>query len=381
MQGLSLIQATRLTRIIQELQDVREMPQQLEFMRRIRTVPADEGEIMGRFIGRAHIADLVADDQKAVSYQMGKLSMVTSTPPNLKVGSNLTQEQINRLRAVAASGNDKGGFFRNWQFGAMDWLLLGIRQRMEALAVAMAIDALNYKRFGIILENMSWGMPSDLKVTPSIPWTTAASATPVDDIKAMILLGRTRYGVEYDRVTMSTAAFRLMIATTEFQTKAKLNASVLLLTGSYDVFSKFNLNQQQTIASAVLGVQIVLYDGRYWSHGEDGSLVSAPFLPINKVVLDSTTNDNNATVMDFALSTPTEAILADMAPGLVGRFNADDAMGRPFAYATVSDPQLNPPGITQWAVARGFPRKFVRAATAVLTVGTFSDPIPVGEPF
>jgi hypothetical protein len=53
----------------------------------------------------------------------------------------------------------------------------------------------------------------------------------------------------------------------------------------------------------------------------------------------------------------------------------------PIAYATPADANLNPPGVVYWGVARGFPRKHLLQASAVLTVGTYSDLIAVGEPF
>jgi hypothetical protein len=37
--------------------------------------------------------------------------------------------------------------------------------------------------------------------------------------------------------------------------------------------------------------------------------------------------------------------------------------------------------LTYWGVARGFPRKKRLSATAVLTVGAFSDPISLGPPY
>jgi hypothetical protein len=64
-------------------------------------------------------------------------------------------------------------------------------------------------------------MYSDLKVTVGVTWDTAATATPVADMFAVKLIGKARYGVNYNRVTMSTTAFRYMIATTEFQNKAR----------------------------------------------------------------------------------------------------------------------------------------------------------------
>jgi hypothetical protein len=36
--------------------------------------------------------------------------------------------------------------------------------------------------------------------------------------------------------------------------------------------------------------------------------------------------------------------------------------------------------VVVWGVARGFPRKYINAASAVLTVGTFTDTISTAVP-
>jgi hypothetical protein len=49
-------------------------------------VPADDDEIMARFIGFPLIADLIADDAKAVTYSFGKFQFESYKIPKLKVG-------------------------------------------------------------------------------------------------------------------------------------------------------------------------------------------------------------------------------------------------------------------------------------------------------
>lgn len=373
----NLLTALRLTRIIQSLQDVRDLPQQLVFSSRIPTVDAEDSEIMARFTGYATIADIIADDQRAVTYQNTKLSYETTKIPNIKHGTPITQTMLNQLQALMNGMSVQGeNVFDNYQRRTIDGLLLGVRQRREALLVAMALDDLDYDRFGIKLTNISWGMPSDLKVTPSTAWDNAGSATPVADILAVVLLGKVRYGITYDRITMSTTAFRYMIATTEFQNKAKLFIPVGF------TFTNLNLADLKTmtaLAEQTLGMTIELYDGRYWEQSEAGALESAPFLPVVKVILSSKSDDNDASAWDFANGTTTESIVSSLAPTQIAGSFGGPTRG-PIAYATVV-PDLNPPNITYWAVMRGFPRKHRLQSTAVLTVGTFQDSIPVGPPF
>ena len=63
--------------------------------------------------------------------------------------------------------------------------------------------------------------------------------------------------------------------------------------------------------------------------------------------------------------------------GMIGSFKG--ATRGPISYATCES--MNPPNITMWGVARGFPRKFMLQANAVLDVGPITDPVSVTEPF
>jgi len=377
--ALQILEVARVNRIMQALQDIRELPQELVFSGRLPDVPAADNEIMARFIGRVQIADLVADDQRAVVYSSGKLSFESTTVPNLKHGVNLTQEMLNQLLAIEANGGIQhdDGLFSQYENRTVDGLLLGIRQRKEALAVAMAIDGFSYDRLGIKMSNVSWGMPADLKPTVSITWDNAATATPVDDILTLKLVAKVRYGQEFDRMSMSTTAFRLMVGTTNFQNHARF---VLPPGSPTSILPLQNIGYQKNLAQSVLGIrEIELYDARYWSQDETGALTSAPYLPITKVVFSSIADDNDPMVADFANGVVTETIVSGLAPtNIVGRFGGPQR--GPIAYATATS-DLNPPQITYWGVARGFTRKHRLQSTACMTVGTFVDSIAVGVPF
>jgi hypothetical protein len=133
------------------------------------------------------------------------------------------------------------------------------------------------------------------------------------------------------------------------------------------------------LAQSVLGLQIELYNGRYWQQSTTGAIASAPFLPVNKVLLSSSADDNNRNVMDFGSGIVTETLVGNIAPVSVVGGMPGPRRG-PISYATVP-PDLNPPNITLWGVDRGFPRKRQLQANAVLTVGSFADPVPTTAPF
>jgi hypothetical protein len=374
----NVFNVARVNKVMRAIQDVRELPQELVFLNRTPSVPALDGEIMARFVGRVLIADLVADDARAVTYSSGKFNFETSAAPNLKLGVNMTQEMLNQIAMLQAAGrsiDDPDGVLSRWEQRTIDSILLGIRQRQEALIVAMWADGLSYDRLGIKMTNVTWGMPADLKVTPATPWTTAATATPVTDIQVLIEVGRVRYGVTFDRVTMSLAAFRAMIATTEFQEKAKLFIPPQVTFASLPVQ---NNEAMKNLATNVLGVkEIEIYDSRYWAQAPDGTLSSNRYLPINKVLLSSMSNDNDPMAMDWANGVVTESIVSSILKGKIfGDFGGPTE--GPASYVTG---EHNPPSLTYWGVARGFPRKHLLQSTAVLTVGTLTETISVGEPF
>lgn len=376
-ENLRLLDAVRINTIMDALQDTREMAPELVWSQRIGDVPALDDEIMARFVGRTQIADLIADDSAAVVYQTGKFNFESTAVPNLKHGISMNQSMLNQLQSLAGRVTNDMGIFRAYENRTVDSLLTGVRWRKEALFVAMLIDGFSYDRLGIKMTNVSWGMPSDLKITPSISWDNPTTATPVTDLLTAKLVAKTRYGITFNRVSMTTTDFRYMIATTEYQNKAKQFLPANL---TFTNLSLANLTQQQALAEATIGMTIELNDGRYWSQDANGVATSAPFHPVGKVILTDSTNDNNDGVWDFANGIVTESIVAGLVDTAMYGSLGGPKYG-PVAYATPANMQLNPPGITYWGVARGFPRKHLQQASSVLTVGTYGDLIAVGEPF
>lgn len=371
------LQSTRINGVFQGLLDPRTLPQQLLWSQRVPDVPAEDGEIMARFIGNIQIADLIADDQRAATYSFGKFQFESTNIPNLKVGQNMTQAMINQLLAIQRNGNisnDQIGvrMFSDAENRALLNVRLGVAWRRESLIIGMITDSFSYDRLGIKLTG-TWGMPADLKITVATAWSDAANATPVNDILTAKLVASTRYGITYDRVTMSTAAFRLMIATTEFQAKARM---YLAPNVSYVNLTLADLQFQTRIAETVLGMTLEFYDARYQTQSAAGVITQEPFLPLNKVVLSFTGNDRNSMAMDFANGVVTESIVS---AAIGGPVDGGPQLG-PIAYAT-GDPNLNPPQITYWGVQRGFTRKHQPQATACLSVGTVTETVSTAQPF
>lgn len=364
-QGMDMLAVKRVNAVMQELRDVRELPQSLLFLNRTPMVEAEDGEIMARFTGNVLAADIIGDGQKAVVRSTGKFTLETLKIPNFKHGEAFDQEKLNLLNRIAsgiASGRDLG-LFNDWKMRSIDGLLLGVRQRIEAVLVACAIDAYTYDRLGIKITGATWGMPSDLKVTVSPLWTSAATAKPIDNILALVALANEKYGETYNRVTMTSADFRLLIATTEFASKSALYSQ---MTFPAATFPSNDIGSMKSLAERQLGMTIELYDTKYWEEAEDGSLASSNYLPLGKVVLSDSGDDNTGNSIDFANGVVTESIvssLSDGGPGMIGSFAGPES--GPVAYTTA---EHNPPSLTNWGVARGWARKKRLSSTAVLTV-------------
>jgi hypothetical protein len=366
---MRLLSNLRLNRIIGTLAAELDIRRPLNFLARTPIVPAFDDELMGRFTGKIIAADIIADDQKAVVQESLTLEIISHSVPNVKIGQKLNQKLLTRIKKLEQglyeniTGEDA---MRDWDMQLAENLLLAVRQRMNAMACGMMLDSFTYSRFGVQIAGASWGMPAALKVTPATAWATAATATPLNDIWALDQVARLTYGIEYDTVTMSSQNFRDMVATTEFANKASIPMQAHFLVSSAAIPTK-NDPQTRKIAANILGKELVIDDTTYNERANDGTLSTTRALPQNKVLLSRKEDENSGRAYDFANGLVTESIVADM----VGS-GFDDITGDsygPFAYFTPTNVDLNEPGVTAWAVARCFPRKFIPECTAVLTVG------------
>lgn len=375
----SFLSAARINGIMQGLQDPRLLPQELVFSSRIPTVPTLDEEIMARFVGTITVSDIIADDAKAVVYDQGQFRYETTKIPNIKHGIGMTQAMLNQLRRLQNqyAGPRDMGIFTDWENRTIQAILLGINQRIESLLIGMLIDNYDYDRMGIKLSGITWGMPSDLKVTPSVAWDST-SATPITDINTVLRIARTRYGQNFNRVTMSTQTFMYLVQTTEFQNQAKIWGFGLAGVPAPTLNLQPDAALRDMLSRMLGGMQIEFYDARYFVQDTTGTIVSYPFLPIQKVLLTNSGDDNNASVWDWANGIVSESVVGN-ATGMLSMRGTTEQYG-PFSYAT-APADLNSPNITYWGVKRGFPRKHRLQASAVLTVGTFVDTISNAVPF
>jgi hypothetical protein len=360
----------RIKAIYDEIQDVRQLPQNLLWVGRIPMVPADDAEIMARYTGRILIADLIADDQIGVVRAPQPIRLQEVKVPNLKHGMKISQEMLSLLRRIEGQIATKGDatIFDNYITRSLMNLRDGVYQRMEAIHNAMLMDSFSYSKMGIILSGVTWGMPSDLKVTIGTAWTDTANATPVNDILTVIRTAQEKYGIRLNRVTMTTTDFLEMVATTEFRNKAALYAQFVLPTSG--TFPTNDLTMMKDLGSRMLGGAVIeLYDAQYWDESLYGVQTASNYQTAGKIVLTTTQADNDPTYWDWANAEVTEMVVADMFGGnIIGmeEGGGEDFRG-PVGYATVGDVNLNPPGPILWGAGRGFTRRHMEAVSACLT--------------
>lgn len=368
--GLELLSQYRIQRAVNALQDVRLLPQNLLWYNRIPTVDATEGELLARSLQQVALADIVADDAKATVRREVPITLHDIHMPNVKHGTHFNQETLNLLLRIQ---NNSGGILPS-DFGTVEgyigkklvFLERGVKAQCEMMLVGMLLDNLSYDNQGVKFTNITWGMPADLKVTPSTVWSNPA-ATPITDLLALINLASYKYGVVYDRVTMARADFMSMIATTEFQNLAHLYSQIAFV-GAFPIN---DVNLMQKIAGQMLGgITIEFYDFSVFSENSYGVRTAVRYHPTGKVILTSTAFDNDSSIWDLANGIVTETLVGSLAgldatEGVIGGFSGPQR--GPVGYVTAPH-DLNPPNLTVWDVMRAFPRKTELAANAVLTV-------------
>lgn len=356
-----LLSAVRVTKLMSALQDKRGIDAKLVNLARTPVVPATDGEIMARFSGQVIIADLIADGQRAGLYSPGKISLESTTIPNLKLGTALTQEQLNLFLSSLNGIQVMDNLYPTTESRIVDNLRRGVQYRMEAIIIAAKMGGFSYDRLGIKMSNVDFGMPADLKITVATPWTDPVNATPVSDVSVATRVGEIKYGILYDRMKIDLSAFNYAIATAEFQAKAR---QFMAPNVSFVNLDLSNREAMRNLAQNVFGKEIEITGQRYWTEKEDGTLGSAPFQPINKVILESSQSDGDASVIDFANGVVTEALISNMPDSPIQGQLPLNARG-PVGYVTS---EHNPPSASYWGVGRGFARRHVMQATACLTI-------------
>jgi hypothetical protein len=370
-----LLNSLRFNRIIGRLAAELDIVRPLNFLDRLPLVPAFDDELVGRFTGKIIAADIIADDQKAVVQESMTMDIVSHSAPNVKIGERVGQKMLNRLQQwqnglfASVQGEDR---LKEWDMQLAENLMLGVRERMNAMAAGMFMDSFSYGRFGVNIQNATWGMPSAFKITTSNAWSNASAGTPISDILTIDESTRLQFGIVFDNLDMSTANFIQMIATTEFANKATLmvgSAAAFLLTPA--ALRTAAVPEMKQLAERILGKTIVLDDTTYYEKNNDGSMTHQRAIPNNTVILSRKEDWGKGRAYDFGNGTVTESLVGDLMGGpsaVIGGWPGGSQYG-PIGYLTQGSTDLNPPSVNAWAVARAFPRKYIPESSGVLKVG------------
>lgn len=355
----------KINTIVQTLADQLEDRDNLLFLNRTEVVNSDDDDIVGKWKGAVYAAEIVAEDQKAPTFESGSFQFITNVIPKLKIGSVVPEnviKRIDRLDRNLGSTNDLS-FFTDWQNRLSEDLVRGIRQRVNEMICAMQRDSYTYNRNGIDMGSVTWGMPSDLKVTVATDWSDSANSTPITDLQTIAVdTAPDAYGEQFNRVTMSSRAFKYITLSTEFQNRIKGELRFSFPTGGINLK---DTGAMRGLLANIINMEVEVYDETFWTKSNNGTDTRQRVLPYNQVIFSNTGDDNNRNAMYFANGVVTESIVGTLY-GYSGF--SGDAFG-PISYYEPGG-NLNPPTVEAYAVLRGFPIKMRETCTAVLTVGS-----------
>lgn len=379
--GWDILAPANITRIIQETQDQLTLPMPLVWLERAAKVNASDDELTMQETSHVFAADIIAADSRALIRDSGSFNFFQHQIAKLKHGFGISESQVQLLRRIEANramDNEKISF-TNYIARRAKELLLGIEQRQEAMLNGMLMDSFDYDRLGIKLSG-TFGMKQDLKFNPVAAWTSTSTAKPVRDLMNAIVYARRHYGEVYNRITMSYEALTNLVATDEFKDVYKANvftwsaptagfdATVAANPGFYVGFLQNFISAG--IASQGAGggpILIELDEGQYREASSASTIAGTQrFHPENVIYFTNSGDDGQSSGWDWGNGEVMEVVIGRMGgTGVIGEFTTEGY--GPVGYATQADPNLNPPGLVMWAVARGGPRKHRDTCSAKLT--------------
>lgn len=381
MNRLAYIAPVRLTKIVNFVIDQRERPGELKWINRLRLVPVSDKEFSARYINRVKIADHISLNARARVYKGGRLKIESTELGKIKFGTAWDEEELNDIDAWSAANQGVPGadMLANFLNNNAEMLRLGVLQRLNYMATGMAMDSYTYHDpNGIQMANVTFGMPSNLKVLVSVYWTDHAASNPFKDMMDFNYLVSVIYGFRYDRVTMSEALFREIIQNTNYETYSKpyMPVNISAVTNVPNTAIGFHQDRFRDIT----GLSVEFDDSRYFDERPDGSRYSFRNQAANRVIFSVTGWDNTAQLGDMGNGIVQESRVSGYTNGnVLGGPLPANARG-PLSYVTA---ELDPPGLQQWIVMRAWPRKGELYSTAVMKAAsdTFSDNIALIDPY
>lgn len=292
-----------------------------------------------------YTADLVANDQESPIYEMGLKPFSASAIPNIKIGSRIGQEYLSKIAQFQASPSGLQ-HIEDYQNTTAKSLVTGVYQRMNQLLVSYMVGGVQYDRYGLQIKLNNISAPD---IHRKADWS--GKYFPLASIRGHLRAVKNKYNVSYDRVTMTSTMFRAIIENCD---NAKVRKEY-----------KKGLSEARQALANILKLEIEVYDSTFKIRANDGSTQQESYLPTNVLLFSATKNDNNKDVFHFGNAITTESIVSNIFKTNAG--NTGGVSVGPIGYYT-TDPSLNPPDVSAWAVSRGLPVLKDAKAFSSLTV-------------
>lgn len=347
--------------IVESQQQQAERRRPRRYLDRVPLVPADDEEITAIWTANRIAADLVAPNQAARVVSAGSMLFNVSELPNIKLGTRLNQQDINRMERLQtrqqAGLAGAEAVFMFWDSIVRE-RREGVLDRLNALACSMLIGTANYDRLGVQVAS-NFLMPANLRITTPKLWSDT-TALPINDIQLMKQFTEFTYGWVPNRMTITRTDWTNMLNTTQIlnlgQRFIGIPATNAVNVADWGLMMKF--------ISAEAGVEIELEDHAYRTEESEGSVNLHRDLPNGTVLFTNSGDDNDRRMFDIGNAPITEAVVARLA-----NMNVDlgGQTRGPAVFATAPT-ELNPPDITVWGVQRAWPRRKQLCCSSVLIV-------------
>lgn len=367
MQLSELLSPRRIKEVAPAVEDIRTLPDQFRGLSRVPFMPAEDGDILARVSGREVAGDILPDGARPLPKQAAPITLEQIAIANFKRSVKLGASQLALLARIVSNGGVPGEIdsFGSYIGDTVRRNRMGNMARAEQCVWGMFLDTFTYSYAGTQFT-VTWNKPSNLKATTAVSWgSSPSSATPVTDVQSLVITGADQYGVQYDRMEITTTDLINLVNTTQFQNISK---STLGIPSGGTLAPAGNNAYTRDLAARVLGVdKVLVMDRSIDIEALDGTISTSKLLPTGKVLLSRSSDDDNSMTWDFANGIVLESIVAAIvgigSGGMVGGFAGIDR--GPIGFAIGDLPSAN---VELFDVIRGFPRTKNPAATAVLTL-------------
>lgn len=270
--------------------------------------------------GSPVMADVIEYNSSAPMKSRRVVSKVHGDIPKIAIKRKMDEKDYNdynTLQALASESNRKAVL--DIVFNDIDFCYEGVLARTEFLCLqalsygSLILDANNNN--GIITETtVDFGIPSGNKTAPSVTWATAASATPITDIKTVVEAAALN-GHSLNYIVMDKATLNYALATTEV--KDTFAAFQRISTSRKNLVALDDLNG---MLSALLLPNVVVVDSRVRFENKEhvlsnvapwktGYVSFLPDLSIGKVLHGPIAEENAESISKKAIITKRDHVL------------------------------------------------------------------------